>query len=947
MPPRPNKRSKNDKDGSEPGPSTLAAPALPPAPAPVGSRLFAPFRALGYVSDHVPFSMFVHAPKGALAKPTIHLVTSVGRSWLMWDADRITLLFASPDAGAPIASLAQTGTEVFAAAGSRVIKYVRGKEAASYASSDALAKVLLFGDQVIALKADGTGLLVWDKESGDLTNEITFHASFTATDMVHPATYLNKILVGSREGELQLWNIRTGTLIHTFPPTSSASSVTALVQSPALDVVGVGHLDGSVRVLDIRTGELVMSVKMEEGSITGVAFRMDGALVLATASSTGAIALWDLAKGGRVLHINRTTHEQAVTGLEWVAGQPLLVSSSGDNSVKQWVFDAPTAAPRLLKFRAGHHAPPSFIRYYGTDGKQILTAGRDRSLRYTSVVRDSRSHELSQGSLVKKAIGLGVSVDNLKFQPITALSSSSARAKDWDDVLTAHAASSTAHTWRVQDKRLGAHALETADGGAVQAVCVTACGNFGLAGSSAGDIRMWNMQSGRERKSYGITGDRRGDSRPGIIERAKPKKKDRDVRKQVTAITGIATDALNTIVVASTLEGNLYFFDFATTERQHVLALDSSITAIDLQRDSNLLAVVCDDLAVRLIDIETRRVVRVLGGFKGRVLDTAFSPDARWLLATSLDAVVRTYDIPTGRLVDAFRVPSVATSLTFSPTGDFLATSHIDSLAVHLWANRAQFSDVALRHVSEDDDVLEVALPSVQGVDDASLEGLEPVGQPEYTDIYTTPEQLADGLLTLSLMPRARWQTLLNLDTIRARNKPKEPPKAPEAAPFFLPTVSGLETRFDVSAAASAAVPSHRLAPTAAFLESDFTRRLVAAAPIDAAANADAEAVGAFFEYAKSLSPSALDLEIRSLVDLAHLAAFLRLVAARLAQKRDFEAVQAFLRVFLDVHQDVLVANAEVRDALEDVRHRQRGESERLRELVSYSLGTLAFLRGA
>jgi U3 small nucleolar RNA-associated protein 21 len=69
-----------------------AAPK-PPAPLPQ-SRLFAPFRALGYISDDVPFSMFVHTPKGALAKPTIHIVSSVGRSWILWDAEKMTLLFA-------------------------------------------------------------------------------------------------------------------------------------------------------------------------------------------------------------------------------------------------------------------------------------------------------------------------------------------------------------------------------------------------------------------------------------------------------------------------------------------------------------------------------------------------------------------------------------------------------------------------------------------------------------------------------------------------------------------------------------------------------------------------------------------------------------------------------------------------------------------------------------
>jgi len=52
------------------------------------------------------------------------------------------------------------------------------------------------------------------------------------------------------------------------------------------------------------------------------------------------------------------------------------------------------------------------------------------------------------------------------------------------------------------------------------------------------------------------------------------------------------------------------------------MQLASSITKLDLNRDNGLLAVICDDLAVRLVDIETRRVVRELRGFKGRILDT-------------------------------------------------------------------------------------------------------------------------------------------------------------------------------------------------------------------------------------------------------------------------------------------------------------------------------------
>lgn len=105
---------------------------------------------------------------------------------------------------------------------------------------------------------------------------------------------------------------------------------------------------------------------------------------------------------------------------------------------------------------------------------------------------------------------------------------------------------------------------------------------------------------------------------------------------------------------------------------------------------------------MRLVDIETKRVVREFVGFRGRLLDIvsyfqhscavltdgtlqAFSNDARWLVTTSSDSIIRTFDIATGQLVDVFKTASVATSLTFSPTGDFLATSHVDSVGVYLW----------------------------------------------------------------------------------------------------------------------------------------------------------------------------------------------------------------------------------------------------------------------
>ena len=67
--------------------------------------------------------------------------------------------------------------------------------------------------------------------------------------------------------------------------------------------------------------------------------------------------------------------------------------------------------------------------------------------------------------------------------------------------------------------------------------------------------------------------------------------------------------------------------------------------------------------------------------------------------------------------------------------------------------------------------------------------------------VYVSFAQVAPGMLTLSHLPRSQWKSLINLETIKERNKPIMPPTKPAAAPFFLPTIADVsgETQFDLS----------------------------------------------------------------------------------------------------------------------------------------------------
>jgi U3 small nucleolar RNA-associated protein 21 len=87
-----------------------------------------------------------------------------------------------------------------------------------------------------------------------------------------------------------------------------------------------------------------------------------------------------------------------------------------------------------------------------------------------------------------------------------------------------------------------------------------------------------------------------------------------------------------------------------------------------------------------------------------------------------------------------------------------------------------------------DNDVADVSLPSMQGFAEdegrhlsnvfylffpyfsfSDLDGLSALTASDApVDVFSTPPQLDGELITLTLLPRSRWQTLLNLEVIQA-----------------------------------------------------------------------------------------------------------------------------------------------------------------------------------
>lgn len=260
----------------------------------------------------------------------------------------MNLLFVSTPTEKPITAMASYKKLMYAAAGNTIFGYLRGKQVSQVGGTGdfTIMQILVLGGYMVALCDDNT-LKVWDTTTNDLYTEIEFGNEFTATAMLHPSTYLNKILVSSTQGTMQIWNIRSNKMVYQFRYMGSA--ITCLVQSPVVDVVAVGLLDGTVILYNIRADEKIDSVRQDD-RVTAITFRtgnenymkalqnninscLDGEHMMATGNMHGDVALWDLSER-RLAHIMKNAHDGYITSLTFLNNQPILTTGGTDNAVK-------------------------------------------------------------------------------------------------------------------------------------------------------------------------------------------------------------------------------------------------------------------------------------------------------------------------------------------------------------------------------------------------------------------------------------------------------------------------------------------------------------------------------------------------------------------------------------------------------------------------------------
>ncbi|KAK8615208.1 hypothetical protein V6N13_068989 [Hibiscus sabdariffa] len=863
--------------------------------------VFEPYRAIGYITSGVPFSV------QRLGTETFVTVT-VGKAFQIYDCSKLNLVLIGPQLPKKIRALASYRDYTFAAYGTDIAVFKRAHQVANWNRHSAkVNSLLLFGDHILSVDADGN-VFIWSFKGidDDLApiGHIKLDAKFTPTCIMHPDTYLNK------EGPLQLWNISTKKKLYEFKGWNS--SVCSCVSSPALDVIAVGCADGTIHVHNIRYDEEVVTFKHSaRGTVTALSFSTDGQPLLASGGSAGVISIWNLEKK-RLQSVIREAHESSIISLHFFANEPVLMSSSADNSIKMWIFDTSDGDPRLLRFRSGHSAPPLCIRFYA-NGRHILSAGQDRAFRLFSTIQDQQSRELSQGHISKRAKKLRMKEEELKLKPVIAFDCAEIRERDWCNVVTCHMDTEQAYVWRLQNFVIGEHILRPCPENPtpVKACAISACGNFAVLGTAGGWIERFNLQSGISRGSY--------------LDRPKESAHDGEV-------IGVACDSTNTLMISAGYHGDIKVWDFKGRDLKSRWEIGCTVVKIIYNRLNGLLATVADDLVIRMYDVVALRMVRKFEGHTDRITDLCFSEDGKWLLSSSMDGSLRIWDVILARQIDAINVDVAISALSLSPNMDILATTHVDQNGVYLWVNRSIFSGASnVDSFASGKEVVNVRLPSISSMDGSQTEDSdEPVTDssiPKDASVSATFIKQIPELVTLSLLPKSQWQSLINLDIIKVRNKPIEPPKKPEKAPFFLPSVPSLsgEILFTPSEAngyndAKGNEAENNNRKLEMLPPSEFLQLLQSSAEI--------KNFSAFTDHIKGLSPSALDMELRMLQiiddenleeldrkpEMISIQLLLDYFVYELSCRNNFEFIQAVIRLFLKIHGETIRRHPTLQD---------------------------------
>jgi WD40 repeat protein len=231
------------------------------------------------------------------------------------------------------------------------------------------------GKKLLSSSADNTAK-IWDLSTRKITTDLNKH-----TNMIVTANFSNdgkRVVTASWDFTTKLWDAYTGELLKEFKedkPDSIDLPFRHAIESAAFSMDGskivTGSLDGLVRIWDIESGHLILKFNSNSYNVNDVCYSPDGKKIL-TASEYDA-DLWDAVTGKLITPFKG--HRMRIQSAEFSPDGKKIITASQDHTAIIW--NVATGKPLDTLY---HDAGVISARF-SSNGDFILTSSLDKTVK--------------------------------------------------------------------------------------------------------------------------------------------------------------------------------------------------------------------------------------------------------------------------------------------------------------------------------------------------------------------------------------------------------------------------------------------------------------------------------------------------------------------------------------------------------------------------------------
>jgi len=492
-----------------------------------------------------------------------------------------------------------------------------------------------------------------------------------------------QVASASDDGQLSVWAVETGELLHTFD--DYQVEVNALAFSPDGQQLASGDAGGVVKIWSLVDNALLNSWQAHSAVLDNIAFSQTGQRVITQATAINALTVWELAPETPIPLLQVSLRENRA--------KPVAFSPEGDFvlSLANNTAQIRSVATQQLAFVLRGHRSAINVAHWSPDGKWIVTAGQDRQTKLWQAKTGRLTHTFDQATAVAQVLFSG------NGQHLVTLTEDY-RVYHWsipDQTLIAEwTLSSAAGNTDEPDTQLPASLLP---------LHLSEDGEWLISLGDKHRIQVWSTQMGLH--LFTLMGHNSNDVVTQAVLNGSKKwlaTTSTDHRIRLWQMYGaqkirklahrspqnyVAWQADSRQLASAGQAGHIYIWNVADAELLQVLQghEDSVIkVAFNPQQQAQLLSI-AEDGTAKLWDLPTSTAQYTLTGHEDRLLTGAYSHNGQVVVTAARNGTARLWDSMSGAILHELRGHARAVrAVAFSPNDQYLATASDDD-SVWIW----------------------------------------------------------------------------------------------------------------------------------------------------------------------------------------------------------------------------------------------------------------------